>query len=150
MIEDIQIGESWRIGNRPPDQDALKITTHEDLYRAFLTAVSLGSSRKMVLRVDSFAFLYSMIRQACLLESSPSAEIEIEVDYELCLVGRKLENSEVALELRERDLCFSQYSMTSAQFFISLSMLISSLVQSLKDADVDVGGLVGRFPPPLC
>jgi hypothetical protein len=132
-----------------PSQDALKITTHRDLYGAFITEVDFGSSRRMMIRVNSFTFLYSMIRQASLLEGSPSVEIDIEIECELCLVGNKLENGEVVLELRERDLCHSQYNMTSAQFLVSLSMLISSLVQSLKDADVDVEGYLRRFPPPL-
>jgi len=153
MIEDIRIGQTWRIGNRTPSEDALEITIHEDLYRAFITEIGLGP--RMLIRVDSFCFLYSLIRQVYLFESSPS--VHIDIGNGLGLVGRKLEgigvveSSGVALELQDHhDFCVSQYGdMTNAQFLMSVSMLISSLVQSLKDADVDVDGFVRRFPPPL-
>jgi len=155
MIENIQIGETRRVGGRLPSEDALEITIHEDLYRAFITDVWVESSRRILNRVCSFGFLYSLIRQVYLFESSPS--VEIEIGDILWLVGRKLEgcgvleSSGVALELlQHRDFCISRYGdMTNTQFLMSVSMLISSLVQSLKNADVDVDGFVRRFPPPL-
>lgn len=101
----------------------------------------------MLVRVDSFGFLYSLVRQAYLLESSPS--VQIEIGEGLSLVGRKLESSEVALELQYGDSCISQCSMTNAQFLVLLSMLISRLVESISQIGVDVDGYVRRFPPPL-
>jgi hypothetical protein len=147
MIEDIQIGETRRLEDRAPSQDALEITVHEDLYRAFITDVRIERPRKILVRVDSFGFLYSLVHQAYLLEISPS--VQIEIGEGLSLVGRKLESSEVALELQYGDFCISQCNMTNAQFLVLLSLLISRLVGSIRAIGVDVDDYVRRFPPSL-
>jgi len=147
MIEDIQIGETRRLGNRAPSQDALEITVHEDLQRAFITDVRIERSRKMLVRVDSFGFLYSLLRQMYLLESSPS--VEIEIGEGLSLVGRKLKSNDVEVELQYCDSCIFQCDMTYAQILVLLSLLISRLIESIRGGGVDVDGYMRRFPPPL-
>jgi hypothetical protein len=147
MIDDIQIGETKRLGDRASSQDALEISVHEDLYRAFITDVWIERSRKILVRVDSFGFLYSLVRQAYLLESSPS--VQIEIGEGLSLVGKKLGNSEIVLGLQYGDSCINQCDMTNAQFLVLLSLLISRLVKSIREIGADVDGYVKRFPPPL-
>lgn len=65
------------------------------------------------------------------------------------LVGRKLEGGGIALEFLYVDSVISQCDMTNAQFLVLLSMLVSTLVESLRQIGVDVDGYMRRFPPPL-
>lgn len=122
------------------------IFDHDELYRQFITDVLFEGNQRMGTRVNSFEFLYSILRQ--LFSMQTTTAVRIDVGEGLVLLGDVREAS-VQLRLTFGTSTIRQWSLTVPQFVLVLSNMLCALVASMEDGGVDVDKYVKAFPPVL-
>lgn len=143
--EIIMIGEAFSL-NGFSSNKTTSISSCEDLYNQLITNILVNVSEVVHARVDSFAFLHSLIRQIYLIENTTL--IHVEIGEGLSFSGEK-NNNEIVLDLLYVDSTIIKCELTISSFIIMQSNLIFNLVQSLTRSGMDVDSLLKKFPPAL-